>query len=156
MMIVFFLGGLGPSYETISDAILGSDKMTKAAVLAKLQKSWFSRKESSRQEGNTSEHVSRESDIVCFKCGEKGHKKSECPKLRGKKGAGKKPPKNQKKKVRFGKRNKRSSDKTRAADDDTDDESEAFAGQVREVDSCKRKRRGEPTTRDQISGQFED
>lgn len=75
--------------------------MANAAVLAKLQESWFSRQELSHQEGNTPEHVTRASDIAFFKCGERGHKKSESPKLRGKRGAGKKPPKKQRKKVRF-------------------------------------------------------
>lgn len=101
MMTVFFFRGLGPCYETIIDAILGSDRMANAAVLAKLQESWFSRQELSHQEGNTPEHVTRASDIAFFKCGERGHKKSESPKLRGKRGAGKKPPKKQRKKVRF-------------------------------------------------------
>ncbi|KAL1996972.1 hypothetical protein VTN49DRAFT_7837 [Thermomyces lanuginosus] len=48
--------------------------------------------------------------------------------------AGKKPPKKQKRKFQFGEKNKRNSDKARTADDDTDDEGEAFAGRARAVD----------------------
>ena len=48
--------------------------------------------------------------------------------------AGKKPPKKQKRKFQFEEKNKRNSDKARTADDDTDDEGEAFAGRARAVD----------------------
>lgn len=129
MMTVFFFRGLGPCYETIIDAILGSDRMANAAVLAKLQESWFSRQELSHQEGNTPEHVTRASDIAFFKCGERGHKKSESPKLRGKRGAGKKPPKEAEEEGSV-REKRRDSDKARAADENTD-ESDAIARRVR-------------------------